>query len=282
MRRNAKGRMLEVCAEAGPPRVQRLAGRGLASSGPRKARAAGSEARPWLRHEGEMSSLLKPHGGGRVCEGPFKELALAPPSLLCGPLAFSRCCEYNCLWPNLLPKYSPCCCGTQWVPRRNTEGQERRKARVWGWGAPRGPLCRGTLRTAHQGTAILELPWLVPFLFPHFPHQPLLATENPKRYLFFLFQASQWLVPGNSLWSSPKTNAPPLTWGVHSDIPPCRCQAWFSRGPHPAKCLPPLRDRQHFKQAPPSPLHESIIRDGISTHEVSPLLPVQMFLLSCW
>lgn len=83
--------------------------------------------------------------------------------------------------------------------------------------------------------------------------------------------------------SSPKTHLPPLTWWVHSDLPTGCRQAGLSRRPsHQGSAGLPVcftvGDRWPFKQVhpPPTSMHKSIIRGGISTHEVSPGMLVDL------
>lgn len=105
----------------------------------------------------------------------------AVPSHPPGAMSTIVCGPTNC--PSIVPATAA------WsVPRRHAEGQEGRKAGSHGFGGkiPHGPLCRGPQRAVHQGAAAVELPWLVPSLFPHLLRWPLLATDNQELHLSFL------------------------------------------------------------------------------------------------
>lgn len=96
-----------------------------------------------------MNSLLHTTSGGQ---------GTTPASLSGLTLLSSRCRECSCLWPSLLPKYSPRCCS----PVSVKEGKKEKPGFVAFRRISLGPLFVGPEGgmewAAHQGAAIAELP----------------------------------------------------------------------------------------------------------------------------
>lgn len=170
------------------------------------------------------------------------------------------------MWLNLLPEYRACYF-SRVSPKKGHQRARKEKSQgsrlcgenpAWSplWGGDSGEVGgdKGGA-AAHRGAAILESPQLVPSLFTYLLCPPQFATENPEQYLFFLYSLYNCLSQETVSYLLQKLTLHLLTWYVHNDIPTYYCQAWFSRCPPLAKCLPTcvtIWDRWHSKPTSPS------------------------------
>lgn len=110
-----------------------------------------------------------------------------------------------------------------------------------------GKLLRGPHSGGHT-RALLS--WRGPRWLLVAPAYLVLRAKNST----FSFVLGFTTIPGSGLSSSPKTTLHLSSWHVHSGIPTCYCQAWFSMCLPPAKYLPTclaIWDRWHSHTLPP-------------------------------
>lgn len=145
---------------------------------------------------------------------------------------------------HLSPDYSTCYCSLV-SPKESVLGEKREeeKPRFKVYGETPGWSSQWR---AHQGL----LSWRGPPWLLVAPAYLVLRTKNST----FSFVLGFTTIPRSGLSSSPKTSLHLSSWHVHSGIPTCYCQAWFSMCLPPAKYLPTclaIWDRWHSHTLPP-------------------------------